>query len=103
MGLTSCRLPAYHCGMRNYVAKLTGQRDGHVVSREFDDHLAAIAWLQGAGLAEFSQCAIGEVYAEDGRLIWLKSHLQSMEQVERAATHPVRHFLEALLGKCESR
>jgi hypothetical protein len=90
----------------SYVAKLTGQYDGYVVSREFDDHLAAITWLQGAGLSEYShQCAVGEVYAEDSRLIWLKSHLLSMEQVERATTHPIRHFLAVLgiLGKCGSR
>jgi hypothetical protein len=38
--------------MGRYVAKLIGESDGHVVSREFDDVPSATAWLQGEGLAE---------------------------------------------------
>jgi len=63
--LTSCLCATYHAPMTGYVAILIGQCDGHVVSREFADRLAAITWVQGAGLAEFSlQCAAGEVYAK---------------------------------------
>lgn len=34
------------------VARLSGEADSYVVSREFEQKAAAIAWLQGAGLAD---------------------------------------------------
>lgn len=87
----------YDAPMGRYVARLTGQLDGSVVSKDFEDRLAAITWLQGTGLGQFSdQCAVGEIYASDGRLIWIKSHLQSREQADWGSRHPLRHILVRL-------
>ena len=46
-----------------FIAKLTGEADSHVVSREFEQERAAISWLVGVGLADFEdQTARGEVW-----------------------------------------
>ena len=70
--------------MDKFVAKLTGESDGHVVSHEFGDLPSAVAWLRGAGLAEFEdQTARGEVLSQNGGIVWTKSHLQTPECAER--------------------
>lgn len=78
--------------MGKFIAKLVGESDGHTVIREFGDKAAAIAWLQGAGLAEFEdQSASGEVQSVDG-LIWKKSNLQTKERARRDDTVRWRRF-----------
>ena len=70
--------------MAKFKAKLRGESDGHTVVRMFDQLPSAIAWLQGAGLAEYDdQTAHGEIQAEDGKVVWAKSHLQTAAQRER--------------------
>jgi hypothetical protein len=56
-----------------FVAKLVGS-DGLIVSRAFEDEPAAIAWLQGEGLAHFNsgQAARSEVHSQ-GRRVWAQS------------------------------
>jgi hypothetical protein len=76
-----------------YVAKLTGETDGHTVSREFRDEPNAIAWVLGAGLADFDdQTASGEVRSGDGRIVWAKSHLQTPEHADRDEKLKWRRF-----------
>ena len=59
-----------------FIAKLTGEADSHVVSREFEQERAAISWLVGVGLADFEdQTARGEVW-NGNTLVWAKSNLQ---------------------------
>jgi hypothetical protein len=70
--------------MNKYVAKLTGESDGHIVVLEFGDFASAIAWMQGAGLADFEdQTACGEVRSTNGDVIWRKSNLQSVDRAAR--------------------
>ena len=79
--------------MEKYVANLIGESDGHVVSREFGDVPSAIAWLKGAGLAEFEdQTTRGEVRSSDGDIKWQKSHLQTAELAERYKTLDWKRF-----------
>jgi hypothetical protein len=70
--------------MEKFVAKLTGESDGHTVSREFRDKASAVAWLRGAGLGDFEdQSASGEVRSGDGEVVWYKSGLQTTESADR--------------------
>jgi hypothetical protein len=67
-----------------YIAKLTGEIDGHTVVREFWDVVSAKVWLHGDGLAEFDdQTAFGEVRSADCELIWRKSGLQTPDRAKR--------------------
>ena len=67
-----------------FVAELIGESDGYTVFRAFEEKPDAIAWLQNAGLAEFAdQQATGQVRDADGRIVWLKAHLQSAESADR--------------------
>jgi hypothetical protein len=64
--------------MYKYVAKLTGEEDGHTVTRRFDTIEGAKVWLQEEGLDEFDdQTARGEVFSGDGQLVWTRSNLKS--------------------------
>jgi hypothetical protein len=70
--------------MLKFRAKLIGESDGHTVVREFDELHSAIGWLQREGLAEYEdQTARGEVQAEDGKVAWARSHLQTPERRDR--------------------
>lgn len=72
--------------MEKFVAILTGELDGHIVSREFTDQTSAISWLCGAGLADFDdQLATGEIQSREGRVIWHKSKLQTKEATKKGA------------------
>jgi hypothetical protein len=76
--------------MGKFVATLTGETDGHAVTREFTELNAAINWLQGEGLVDFDdQVARGEVVL-DRNVIWTKSHLQTKEQAARGAKADLR-------------
>jgi hypothetical protein len=78
------------------VAKLIGESDGHVVSREFGDVGRAIQWSQGAGLADFGdQTARGEVW-RDGEVIWTRSRLQTSEHREKNEKRDAHRFLARL-------
>ena len=78
------------------VAKLIGESDGHVVSREFDDEGRAIQWLQGLGLADFDdQTARGEVW-RDGEVIWTRSHLETSEHREKNKKRDAQRLLARL-------
>jgi hypothetical protein len=79
-----------------FVARLTGEADGYVVSREFEQEGAAISWLQGAGLADFEdQTARGEVW--NGKsVVWARSNLQTREQRDRNARREATRFLASL-------
>jgi hypothetical protein len=80
-----------------FTAKLIGESDGHVVSREFGDEGRAIQWSQGAGLSDFDdQTARGEVW-KDGEIVWTRSHLQTRENRERNEKRDA-HLLLARLG-----
>jgi hypothetical protein len=82
--LASYLSPVYHGDMERFVAALTGESDGNVISREFIDPDHAITWLCGAGLADFEdQSATGEVRSDDGQVIWRKSNLQTEERADR--------------------
>lgn len=73
--------------MGKYVARLTGETDGHTIKRQFMDIASAKAWLQGDGLADFGdQAACGEVLSSDGNLVWRKSHLQTPDRADRNKT-----------------
>ena len=79
-----------------FVARLTGEADGHVISREFEQKAAAISWLQGAGLADFEdQTARGEVWI-DKSLVWSRSNLQTKEHRDRNARREATRFLASL-------
>ena len=83
--------------MERFTAKLTGEIDGHTISREFTDASSAQAWLQGAGLSEFEdQPARGEVSSSDGCIVWAKSHLQTKEMADWDKRLPVRRVLARL-------
>ena len=83
--------------MAGYLAKLTGENDGHIHSREFGDGRAAIAWAQGDGLTAFpDQAARAEVSAPDGQIIWVGSQLQTKETAEWDERQPVRYILSKL-------
>lgn len=65
------------------TAKLIGESDGYIVSRDFEDEGPAINWLKGPGLGEFGdQTARGEVWIVD-KLVWTQAHLQTVENKER--------------------
>jgi hypothetical protein len=65
------------------TAKLIGEADDHVVARKFTYQAHAIAWIRGAGLADFGdQTARGEVWTDDGKLVWT-ADLQTPENRER--------------------
>jgi len=84
------------------IAKLIGESDGHVLSREFGDEGRAIQWLQSAGLADFDdQTARGEVW-RDGEVIWTRSHLQTPEHREKNEKRDAHRFL-ARLGITDKR
>lgn len=83
--------------MAKFIAKLTGESDGFVVTRDFADEVNAIDWLQRGGLADFDdQLARGEVFTEGGTLVWTKSHLQTPEQADRERRLHARRFLASL-------
>jgi hypothetical protein len=70
-----------------FVAKLTGETDDHLVSRVFLSKASAIAWVLGDGLADFDdQEATGEVLDANGRVVWLRLHLQNVESADRERT-----------------
>lgn len=70
--------------MEKYIATLIGEVDGYATVREFKAFASAVAWLQGAGLAEYGdQTARGEVQAGDGQIVWAKSRLETAESRER--------------------
>lgn len=76
-----------------FIARLTGEADGHVVSRQFAQEGDAIRWLQGAGLAEYDdQTALGEVLM-DGKTVWMKSGLQTPDQRQREIGRKAGQFL----------
>jgi hypothetical protein len=70
--------------MGAYEAKLIGESDGHIETRNFEDEARAMSWLKGRGLAEhFSdQTARAELY-ENGQLKWTQSRLQTPEAANR--------------------
>lgn len=79
-----------------FIAKLTGEADGHVVSREFEQEGAAISWLVGAGLADFEdQTARGEVW-NGNTVVWARLNLQTREQRDRNARREAARFLAKL-------
>ncbi|UFW50493.1 MULTISPECIES: hypothetical protein [Bradyrhizobium] len=66
-----------------YTAKLIGESDNHIETRQFAEEGAAIRWITGAGLADFSdQTARGEVW-RDGQVRWTRGNLQTKENEER--------------------
>jgi hypothetical protein len=70
--------------MGKFTAKLIGESDGYIVTREFADAARAKVWLQGEGLADFDdQTACGEIRSESGDMIWRKSHLQAPDRADR--------------------
>jgi hypothetical protein len=76
-----------------FVARLTGEADGYVISCEFEREAAAISWLQGAGLADFEdQTARGEVW-NDKSLVSTRSNLQTREHRDRNARREATRFL----------
>jgi len=65
------------------IAKLIGESDGHVVSRQFSDLDQAKRWAQSDGLVDFNdQTARGEAW-ENGELRWTRANLQTAEQRDR--------------------
>lgn len=83
--------------MDKFRAKLTGESDGHTISREFRDMPSAKAWLEGIGWASFDdQSARGEIWSDDGRIIWTKSHLQTRERTEKDRALEGHRFLTRL-------
>jgi hypothetical protein len=97
-GLAAWALAAYDVPMAKFTAKLTGESDGLIVERKFADKATVIAWLERGGLADFAdQSARGEVFGEDGALVWRRSHLQTPEQAEQESRRD-GHRLLAKLG-----
>jgi hypothetical protein len=85
--------------MGRYTAKLTGESDGHIEARQFDDFERAKAWLQGEGLADFDdQFARGEIL-EAGEIKWTKSSLQTSDHAERDG----RAFWDRILADLHNR
>ena len=75
------------------VAKLIGEADGYIASRQFPDLRRAKQWARGAGLVDFGdQTARGGAW-EDGNLRWIQSGLQTPEQRER---NRLQHATKAL-------
>ena len=82
--------------MDKFVAELTGEADGHKISREFGHLKTAVDWLQGEALSAFSdQAARGEVTL-DGAVVWARSHLRNKAQAESDQGRVVRHVLARL-------
>jgi len=80
--------------MGKFIAKLTGESDGHTVVRHFDNAGSAKAWLQGDGLTDFDdQAACGEVHSESGEIVWRKSHLQTADRANRDSRAFSTHLL----------
>jgi len=79
-----------------FVARLTGEADGYVISREFEHEGAAIAWLQREGLVQFEdQTARGEVW-KGNTVVWARSNLQTREQRDRNARREAIRLLARL-------
>jgi hypothetical protein len=70
--------------MGKFIAKLTGESDGHFAAREFSDFADAQAWLRGEGLREFDdQTARAEIFLPDGETVWFASHLKASAGQDR--------------------
>ncbi len=70
--------------MGRYRATLKGESDEWTVTKEFSSLADAKAWLLGEGLAEFDdQEATGDIVDPAGELVFMKPHLQTVEQEER--------------------
>jgi hypothetical protein len=79
-----------------FVARLTGEADGYVISREFEQEGAAVSWLQREGLAQFEdQTARGEVW-NGNTVVWARSNLQTREQRDRNARREAVRLLARL-------
>jgi hypothetical protein len=69
--------------MGYFLAKLTGESDGFIDSREFAEKHEAIHWVQNAGLLKFQdQAARGEVFSSDGSLVWCKGNMMTSDQAK---------------------
>jgi hypothetical protein len=65
------------------VAKLIGEADGYIASRQFPDLRRAKQWARGAGLVDFGdQTARGEAW-DDGNLRWFQSGLHATKALAR--------------------
>ena len=83
--------------MEKFIAKLTGEFDGHTHAREFREVTRAIAWLQAEGLSEFAdQPARGEVRTGGGALVWARSHLRMRARTASDQVGIVRYVLAKL-------
>jgi hypothetical protein len=79
-----------------FTAKLIGEADGHVVSKEFAEESAAIRWTQSAGLRDFDdQTARAEVWSATG-IVWTRSGLQGVDQQDRQARRDAVRLLAKL-------
>jgi hypothetical protein len=80
-----------------YKAKLTGSDGYSPPPKQFGSVADAVAWSKGEGLAEFEGDEVrAEISDADGKIVWTKSHLQTLDQAERKTRADADQFLARL-------